>query len=32
MEKASDFISPIIDAGIDVITEKAGELFEAEAE
>jgi hypothetical protein len=32
MEKASDFISPIIDAGIDRITEKAGELFDAEAE
>lgn len=32
MEKASDFISPIIDAGIGLITEKAGELFEPEAE
>lgn len=28
MEKASDFISPIIDAGIDLVTEKARELFE----
>ena len=28
MEKASDFISPIIDAGIELVTEKAGELFE----
>lgn len=32
MEKSSDFISPIIDAGIDLITEKASELFEPEAE
>jgi hypothetical protein len=28
MEKASDFISPIIDAGVDLVTEKARELFE----
>lgn len=28
MEKTSDFISPIIDAGIDLVTEKAKELFE----
>lgn len=28
MEKASDFISPIIDAGIDLVKEKARELFE----
>lgn len=28
IEKASDFISPIIDAGIDLVTEKARELFE----
>ncbi|MCH8551782.1 MAG: hypothetical protein LAT62_07590 [Natronospirillum sp.] len=27
MEKASDFISPILDAGIELVTEKAGELF-----
>ena len=32
MDKASDFISPIIDAGIDLITQKATELFEAEDE
>ncbi|WP_411369186.1 hypothetical protein [Pseudidiomarina salilacus] len=28
MEKASDFISPIIDAGVDLVAEKARELFE----
>lgn len=32
MDKASDFISPIIDAGIERITERAGELFDANAE
>lgn len=32
MDKASDFISPIIDAGIELITAKAAELFEADAE
>ena len=32
IEKASDFISPIIDAGIEKITEKAGELFESKPE
>ena len=32
MEKASDFISPIIGASIGLITQKAGELFDSEAE
>lgn len=32
MDKASEFISPIIDAGIDLIKEKANELFEPDAE
>lgn len=32
MDKASEFISPIIDAGIDLIKEKAGELFEPDAD
>lgn len=32
MDKASDFISPIIDAGIEQIIEKAGELFGDNAE
>lgn len=32
MNKASEYISPIIDIGIEVITEKVGELFEAEGE
>ncbi|WP_439133817.1 hypothetical protein [Pseudomaricurvus sp.] len=27
MEKASDFISPILDAGIDLVSKRAGELF-----
>ncbi|MBE3654326.1 hypothetical protein [Vibrio navarrensis] len=31
MDKASDFISPIIDAGIELITAKAVELFDADA-
>lgn len=32
MDKASDFISPIIDAGIERITARAGELFDANVE
>ncbi|HBC05373.1 MAG TPA: hypothetical protein DC015_14535 [Aequorivita sp.] len=32
MDKASEFISPIIDAGIELVTEKAGELFENDVE
>lgn len=32
MDKASEFISPIIDAGIALVSEKAGELFKDEAE
>ena len=32
IEKGSDFISSILDAGIDVITEKAGGLFEPATE
>ena len=32
MDKASEFISPIIDAGIELLTEKAVELFEDNAE
>ena len=32
MDKASEFISPIIDAGIELLTEKAVELFEDYAE
>lgn len=32
MDNASDFISPIIDAGIELITAKAVELFDADAE
>ena len=32
MDKASDFISPIIDAGIEQIIEKTGELFADNAE
>lgn len=32
MDKASEFISPIIDAGIELVTAKAGELFEDDAE
>lgn len=32
MDKASEFISPIIDAGIELVGEKAGELFEVNEE
>lgn len=32
MDKASGFISPIIDAGVEVIAERAGELFGSDSE
>ncbi len=32
MERASNFISLIIDAAIDLVTERAGELFEEAGE